>query len=459
MKKHLLLFWLIGSLVLAAGLWAANPYYDHGTFPQPGSLGSSAAMRAELDLIEAGFAKLPTLSGNANKAVVINGGANAISTTTGTLTLPGNFALSGSNSVTLTTTGTTNVTLPTSGILATTANAIPKGSAFPGSPTTYDLFFLTSDGAVGTCAASAGSFTTLCWWNGSVWGPVNNFIVASATLQSAYDQTSGNIISGVDEGKPIQIRGSGGQSTSGADFAQLSSGSFQWVCVVANVQNACDYIRKLGATHKYEIQNNSGTPILTVSNDTGAVSNLTVDGEGSGNNIKLYYKLCGGDLAAINPADSAAYNVWNKDPLSTAPTLTARSGTNRGSAVLTFPDSDGDYGVQMTCDLPPGFTGNIDAVIWWDTTGTGNARFQFQTKCYADDEADDASFNTASVVTAAAGTSGRPNRQTISSITITGCDPNELMRVRFFRNRTEASDSLSAALTVERVGLWVRNTF
>jgi hypothetical protein len=120
--------------------------------------------------------------------------------------------------------------------------------------------------------------------------------------------------------------------------------------------------------------------------------------------------------------------------------------------VATFPDADGDYGVQITRQIPDGtLTGSFDADIWWDTTGTGNARFQVQTKCYADDEADDASLNTASVVTAAAGTSGRPNKQTLTSITVTGCAGGEVMRVRFFRNRTEASDTLNAALNVEKV--------
>jgi hypothetical protein len=48
-----------------------NPYYDHTTFPTPNAPGSSAQLRAELDLIEAGFDKLPTLAGNANNLVAV----------------------------------------------------------------------------------------------------------------------------------------------------------------------------------------------------------------------------------------------------------------------------------------------------------------------------------------------------------------------------------------------------
>lgn len=47
-----------------------NPYYNHGSFPATSSAGTSAAMRAELDLITQGFNKLPTLT--ANNMVFVN---------------------------------------------------------------------------------------------------------------------------------------------------------------------------------------------------------------------------------------------------------------------------------------------------------------------------------------------------------------------------------------------------
>ena len=50
----------------------SNSYYTHGSFPATGAQATSASMRAELDLITAGFDKLPTLTGNANKFVVVN---------------------------------------------------------------------------------------------------------------------------------------------------------------------------------------------------------------------------------------------------------------------------------------------------------------------------------------------------------------------------------------------------
>ena len=63
----------------------SNNFYTHGSFPSTGAAATSASMRAELDLITAGFDKLPTLTSNANKFVVVNSGATAL---TATNTLP-----------------------------------------------------------------------------------------------------------------------------------------------------------------------------------------------------------------------------------------------------------------------------------------------------------------------------------------------------------------------------------
>ena len=188
---------------------------------------------------------------------------------------------------------------------------------------------------------------------------------------------------------------------------------------------------------------------------TDTLTNKTIDAEATGNNITIpiYW-----DLDLVGVAGGTASHVWNDDPLGTACTPLAVIGTNRTTGVCTFPDSDGDFGRQITRHLPTGWTGSFDAEIWWKTTGTGNARFQIQTKCYADDEADDAAMNTASVVTAAAGTSARPNRTVMTGITTTGCAASELMRIRFFRNRTEASDTLNAALDVEKIVFIARVT-
>ena len=54
-----------------------NEFYVPSGYPAPNAPGASASMRGELDLIEAGFEKLPAMSGNANKLVSVNDSGTA----------------------------------------------------------------------------------------------------------------------------------------------------------------------------------------------------------------------------------------------------------------------------------------------------------------------------------------------------------------------------------------------
>lgn len=108
----------------------SNSFYNVSGNPFSGAGGLSSIVRAEFVAIAAGFALLPTISGNASKAVIINSGATALTVTAGTLTLGGNFSTAGA----FTTVGAFNTTLvqnasvtiglpAVSGTLATLAGA------------------------------------------------------------------------------------------------------------------------------------------------------------------------------------------------------------------------------------------------------------------------------------------------------------------------------------------------
>ena len=278
-------------------------------------------------------------------------------------------------------------------------------------------------------------------------------------LDANFDVLSGNTITGVDESKKLEIRGSGTQSTSGANIYQHSSGKLVIKPVVNGTEGNADIYDELASGKKRGIKDSGGNIDFEYTESTGKISAMTVDCEDSGVNCTLYQKLCGGDLVGVDPASGTAGHIWDKSPLDTAPTATAVTGTNQTYGVVRFPDADGDYGVQLTCYLKPGFAGNLDAVAWGKTTGTGNFRLQISTKCYASDEANDAAFNTASVFTMAAGTSGRLNRYALSNITQTGCAANEVLMVRVFRNRTEGSDTLNSTFDLKSVEIWARNTY
>lgn len=79
-------------------------------------------MRAEFTALQTAFTLFPTLSGNGSKAVVINSGGTAMTVTTGTLALAGNFATTGAFNLTLALSASVILTLPAgNGTLATLA--------------------------------------------------------------------------------------------------------------------------------------------------------------------------------------------------------------------------------------------------------------------------------------------------------------------------------------------------
>lgn len=97
----------------------SNDYYNQTGWPATGSSGASANARSELADIAAGFDKLPGLSGNANKIVGVNAAGDGLEAKS--VTFAAAFSTVGNYAVTLTFTGVTGVTFPTSGTLATLA--------------------------------------------------------------------------------------------------------------------------------------------------------------------------------------------------------------------------------------------------------------------------------------------------------------------------------------------------
>ncbi len=173
-QRVLLSLLFVGGMVSVA---RSNDFYTHGSFPSPGSPATSASMRAELDLIAAGFGKLPTFGGNANKPVLINGAETGLTVAGGTLSLGGNLAISGAFATTLTVTGTTTLTLPTTGTLATLAGAEtltnktiigfpPSGTIVEFAGSSAPTGWLFCDGSAVSRTTYAALFTTI----GTIYG-------------------------------------------------------------------------------------------------------------------------------------------------------------------------------------------------------------------------------------------------------------------------------------------------
>lgn len=129
----------------------ANSYYNHSTYPTPNSPGSSAQMRAELQLVASGFDKLPVLAGAgvANRPVVMNSTGTAMVTTTslGGLDITGS-TINGTPIGSITPAPGAFTTLAVAAAAALGSNVTINGGAINGT-------------AIGGVTPAAGAFTTL----------------------------------------------------------------------------------------------------------------------------------------------------------------------------------------------------------------------------------------------------------------------------------------------------------
>ena len=139
-------------------------------------------------------------------AVAANRGGTGINNGSSTITLGGNFATSGAFATTLTVTGATNVTLPTSGTLVNT--------------TVTTLSSLTSIGTIGTGVWNGSAIAVGYGGLGISTTPSNGFIpIGNGTNYTAAALTAGSNITITNASGSITIASTGGGATGGGSDA------------------------------------------------------------------------------------------------------------------------------------------------------------------------------------------------------------------------------------------------
>src|SRR5574343_395401 len=262
------------------------------------------------------------------------------------------------------------------------------------------------------------------------------------------------------------IRGSGGGGggvtgwpTVLSESASTSEAAGQFLTpVCGGVVNNCDRGFQLAAGKKLEFTNSSATPIYTLTNDTGALTNVTLDAEASGNamTIKRYRWF-----AAAGCNNTTASTIWDL-PASNPAVAACRTGTNTTKGVLDFADGATSLTAQLTEYLHEDWTGVIDATILWQSasTSTNPVVWQLAIACAGAGESDDPAF-TDDVFSADANlaTAHQYNLTASNTITTTGtCAANKLMHLRIKRDPAHASDTLAATARLVGVSLKLRES-
>jgi hypothetical protein len=229
----------------------SNNYYTHGTYPTPNSPGSSALLRNELDLITAGFDKLPSLVlGNANKLVVINGTGTALTVASALPTLDvadSGFTISDNADATKKaafqvsgiTTGTTRTfTFPD-------ANTTLVGTDTPQTLTNKTLGAGTSlsggtiDSAViGGVTPAAGTFTSLTASSGTLNGSA---ITTASNTQTLTNKT----LTAPALNNPVMVGGTVNSATIGG--SSPAAGTFTTLAATSGTVGGADIVTVSGS--------------------------------------------------------------------------------------------------------------------------------------------------------------------------------------------------------------------
>lgn len=227
------------------------------------------------------------------------------------------------------------------------------------------------------------------------------------------------------------------------------------VCVDNNVENACtNYDRELATGQSLGIKNNSGTDIFRLTNNTGALTNITLDAEGTGNTLTIQEETWF-DVAACQ--DTTAQLIWDT-PTTNRPAAACDTGSNTQKGYASFDDTT-DESFETNWVLPAGFTGAIDIhFIWKAAATTGAVGWCAQLIRVADGATSDPAYPAQAAGNCASdtakGTTLQENHTTITGVTCTSCVARDHVYVRISRdaNGGAVTDSMTGDAHLMKFG-------
>lgn len=237
-------------------------------------------------------------------------------------------------------------------------------------------------------------------------------------------------------------------------FYDDATDGLQMRCVVSGVADACNIIRLLGSGFRLEYTNSSSVAIFTLTESTGALTNVTLNGESTGNTITLTEENWF-DVVACQ--ESTAQHIWNTIT-ATFPAATCDTGSNTQKGYASF-DASTDEAIQMDWVLPTGWTGAIDIHFIWKAAATSGATgWCAQLIRVADASTSDPAFPAQAsgncVSDTAKGTTLQENHATITGVTCTSCAARDHVYVRISRdaNGGAVTDDMTGDAHLMKVG-------
>lgn len=306
---------------------------------------------------------------------------------------------------------------------STTGGSVNTGTELPatctpGTLSANAIFIDTDDETMYFCTAS------------NTFVPVNVAVEAD-TLDTVFDR--GHQIDGAnsftDSFRVVDANGDGW-----AIYTDPTDGPI-FVCIDNNVENACtSYTKELASGQTIVYKNSGGTAIFTLTESTGALTNVTLNAESTGNTITIQEETWF-DLVACQ--ESTAQHIWNTIT-ATFPAAACDTGSNTQKGYASF-DATTDEAIQMDWVLPTGFTGAIDVHFIWKAAATSGAvGWCAQLIRVADGSTSDPAFPAQAsgncVSDTAKGTTLQENRANITGVTCSSCAAGDHVYVRVSRD-------------------------
>lgn len=242
---------------------------------------------------------------------------------------------------------------------------------------------------------------------------------AAQGLGPNFALTGGELISGATEAKPVKIRGSGAQSTSGYNIYQHSNGTPTIKCVIADVEGDCNVTVVLNDDKKFQIKDAAGNVIFESDEATG----YTRFTDEKHFRVATCQNVTASAVFDLNTANSPA---------------AVCEGTNSRMATLDFDDTT-DEAFLDSWTLPASFGGTINGHFRWKGAATTNAAgWCMQLVRVPDGATSDPAFPAQAagncVSDTAKGTTLQENVATITAVTCTSCVAGDRVNVRVSRD-------------------------